>query len=212
MRLAILADAVRLAPLLVGEALPRGHEVSMLGAAPEGLPAGRDRLRRVPGRQGDAGAVSDLIDGREAVIVALADGSDASALRSAPAVTIDAIRSMRRYGVSRLVVLSAAAVTPGGEPGRPRFFGRLADPLARRRAVADLRRMEVAVRRSELDWTLVRAARLTDEPPRGLDRIRVGPGFSLPGGRPISRADVAAFLIQQLERGDDIGHALAISA
>ena len=211
MKLAILAGETRVAPLLVREALGRGHAVSMLGTAPEGLGAGHHELRLVPGGQRDAGAVSDLIDGQDAVIVALADGSDTSAPAAAPDVTLDVARSMSRYGVRRLVVLSAAAVTPGGEPGRPGLFGRLRDPLARRDAVADLRRMEVAVRRSELDWTIVRAARLADEPPRGVGGIRVGPGYSLPGGRPLSRADVAAFLVDELDRGDHIGHAVAIS-
>jgi hypothetical protein len=212
MKLAILAGEARLAPLLVREALGHGHVVSLLGAAPEGLVAGGEGLRLVPGDQRDAGAVSDLIDGQEAVLVALADGSDASGLAAAPDVTLDAVRSMSRYGVRRFVVLSASAVTPGGEPGRPGLLGRLLDPLARRDAVADLRRMEVAVRRSELEWTIVRAARLADEPPRGLSRIRVGPGYSLPDGRPISRADVAAFLVAELADGRHVGHAVAISA
>ena len=211
MKLAILAGDGRLAPLLVREALGRGHTVSVLGAAPEGPAAGRLELRLVPGAQRDAGAVSDLVDGQDAVIVALADGSDASAPSAAPQVALDVARSMDRYGVRRLVVLSAAAVTPGGEPGRPKLFDRLRDPLARRDSVADLRRMEVAVRRSELDWTIVRAARLADEPPRGVGRIRVGLGYSLPGGRPLGRADVAAFLVDELDRGDHIGHAVAIS-
>jgi uncharacterized protein YbjT (DUF2867 family) len=122
----------------------------------------------------------------------------------------DVVRSMRRYGVRRLVVLSAAAVTPGGGPGRPRPLGRLTDPLARPGTVAGLRRMEVAVRRSELDWTIVRAARLTDDPPRGARRLRVGPGYSLPAARPVSRADVAAFLLDELLWTDDVGHAVAI--
>lgn len=210
MRLAILAGSA-LAPLLVSEALARGHQVSVLDETPAGPAAGRDGVRIVPGRRRDAGAVSDLVDGQEAVIVALADGGDAGATAHAPDVVLDAARSMRRYGVRRLIVLSAAAVAPDGEPGRPRLLGRLADPLARRRRVADLRRMEVAVRRSELDWTLVRAARLTDGPPRGRGRIRVGPGYNLPGGRPLSRATAAAFLLDQLDRDGDIAHAVAIS-
>ncbi len=211
MRLAIVSGA-SLAFLLVSEALARGHHVSVLGDTPALTAAGGGALRIVPGRRRDAGAVSDLVDGQEAVVVALADGRDAATTAQGPDVVLDTVRSMRRYGVRRLVVLSSAVVAPEGEPGRPGLFGRLTDPLARRGPVADLRRMEVAVRRSELDWTLVRAARLTDEPPRGRGRIRVGPGYGLPAGRPISRADVATFLLDQLEHHDDSAHAVAISS
>jgi putative NADH-flavin reductase len=211
MRLALLAGDTHLAPLLVREALQHGHEVSMLGAAALRPAVGHDRLHVVPGDLRDAGAVSDLIDGRDAVVVALADGSDADSLATAAKATLDAVRSMSRYGVRRLVALSSTTVTPAGEPGRAGLFNRIRDPLARGSVVADLRRMEVAVRRSGLAWTIVRAARLTDDPPRGPSRIRVGPGYNLPKDKPISRADVATFLVDELERDVHCGHAVAIS-
>jgi hypothetical protein len=40
---------------------------------------------------------------------------------------------------------------------------------------------------------------------------RAGPGFSLPGGRSISRADVAEYMLDQLTLTDDIGHAVAVA-
>ncbi len=53
----------------------------------------------------------------------------------------------------------------------------------------------------------MRAARLTDDPATG--HYHVGPGFSLPGGTRIGRADVAAFMLDQLESTGDTAHAVA---
>ena len=69
--------------------------------------------------------------------------------------------------------------------------------------------MEVTVRQSGLDWTLVRPSRLTDGPATGL--YRAGPGQALPDARPIARADVAAYVLDQLETDVNVQHAVALS-
>ena len=66
------------------------------------------------------------------------------------------------------------------------------------------------MRQSELDWTIVRVSgTLTDGPARGV--YRAEPGYSLPGGRRIARADVAEYMLDQLTLQDDIGHAVAVA-
>jgi hypothetical protein len=107
-------------------------------------------------------------------------------------------------------VLSSSAAAPAGEAQRPGFFKRLRDPQAKKDVIADLRRLEVSVRQSTLDWTLVRAARLTDGPARG--SCRSGPGYTLDGGGTIARGDVAAFLLDELERDVNVQHAVAIAS
>ena len=168
----------------------------------------RGHVRGVHGSVLDGGAVSDAVDGQEAVLVALADAQS----RGKPATaqgTLNVIRSMQRYGVRRLVVLSGAGAQPGNDANLPWFHERIVKPLFLRRQHAELRRMETSVRQSELDWTLVRAANLADGPARG--GYRIGPGFSLPGGTRIVRADLAAFMLDELERRDNVGHAVAIA-
>jgi len=196
--------------LLVEGAVARGHDVTALVLAPDRFGALRDRVRVVRGDVLDGGLVSDAVDGAGAVIVALADTPDARGPAEVAARgTLNVVRSMQRYGVRRLVVLSSASVAPPGEPGHPGLFARLFDPGSRGGAVADLRRMEISVRQSELDWTLVRAAQLIDGPARGT--CRAEPGYSLAGGTKIARADVAAFMLDELERDDNVAHALAVA-
>ncbi len=191
-------------------ALTRGHDVTALVRAPERLDDLAARVRVITGDVLDGGIVSDAVDGQDAVLVALGVG----ARKGDPAVnaqgTLNVIRSMQRYGVRRLIVLSAGSTRQGADPNLPWASEHIVKPLFRKRAHADLRRMETSVRQSELDWTIVRVAGgLTDGPARG--GYRVGPGYSLPGGGRVSRADVVAFMLDELERGGNVGHAVAIA-
>lgn len=202
----VVAGTGRTGRLVAQGALARGHAVTVLGGEPGSLPPA---VYVVRGDVRDGGAVSDAVDGQDAAVVVLADAATRGERDAIAPGTLNVVRSMQRYRVPRLVVLSASLVSP--EPDRhlpwPR---RHLDRLLRRELAATLRRTEVIVRQSELDWTLVRAAALTNDPPRG--RSRSGPGYSLPGGAAIARADLAAFLLDELEHGGDVGHAVAVAS
>jgi putative NADH-flavin reductase len=210
MNVLVVGASGRTGRLLVAGALERDHAVTALVRARERLGALAARVRVVEGDVLDGGVVSDAVDGQEAVLVALG----VAMKKDDPAVnalgTLNVIRSMQRYGVKRLVVLSAGGTQTGHDPNLPWAFERLIKPLFLKHAFADLRRMETSVRQSELDWTIVRASGgLTDGPARG--GYRAEPGYSIPGGRRISRADVASFMLDELERRGNIAHALAIA-
>ncbi len=59
--------------------------------------------------------------------------------------------------------------------------------------------MEGDVMLSDLDWTIVRPARLTDGPQTG--EYRVVEGGPVPGGSKVSRADAAALILKAAEAG-----------
>ena len=210
MKVLVLGATGRTGRLLVEGALERGHAVTALARAPEKLGDLVARVRVVAGDVLDGGVVSDAVDGQDAVLVALG----VAAKKHDPAVnalgTLNVIRSMQRYGVRRLIVLSAGGAQPGRNPNLPWFHDRVVKPLFLKPAYADLRRMETSVRQSELDWTIVRVSGgLADGPARGT--YRAEPGYSLPGGRRIARADVAEYMLDQLTLRGDIGHAVAIA-
>jgi putative NADH-flavin reductase len=209
-KIAVFGATGRTGRLITAGALERGHVVTALVREPARLGALRERVHVVQGDVLDGGAVSDAVDGQDAVLVALGVATK----KSDPAVsslgTLNVIRSMQRYGARRLVVLSAGGTQPGRDPNLPWLYERVVKPLFLHAAYADLRRMETSVRQSQLDWTIVRVSgRLTDEPPRG--EYRVEPGYSIPGGRRIARADVAELMLDQLVLLDDVGHAVAIA-
>ena len=209
MRVVVFGATGRTGRLLAQGAVVRGHDVTAFVRAPDELGALQDRVRVVHSDVLDGGAVSDAVDGQDAVLVALAGGGRKASQQVNAQGTLNVIRSMQRYGVRRLVVLSAGGTRPDRDPNLSWFSERIVKPLFLRDVLADLRRMEISVRQSELDWTIVRAARLVDEPAQG--GYRAAPGYSLPGGAKIARADVAAFMLDELERRDNVAHAVAIA-
>lgn len=111
--------------------------------------------------------------------------------RAAAALT----EALGRAGVTRLVFCTSAGVEPH-DPGELLPYRLIAKPLFLQRAYDDMIIAEATIRRSTLDWTLVRPGRLVDQP--GTGTYRVSPRYRPPGQTSIPRADVASFLLDQL--------------
>jgi putative NADH-flavin reductase len=69
--------------------------------------------------------------------------------------------------------------------------------------------MEDVIQDSGLDWTVVRPPRLTDKPPTGT--YRTAYGRNLRRGMNISRADVAHYMLQVLDRPETIKQTIGIA-
>jgi uncharacterized protein YbjT (DUF2867 family) len=78
-----------------------------------------------------------------------------------------------------------------------------------RATYADPALMEDAVRRSGLDWTVVRPPRLTDGPLTA--NYRTEYGQNIRGGFLISRADVAHLMLHTLDRPETVGQVIGIA-
>jgi len=105
--------------------------------------------------------------------------------------------AMQKSGVKRLVTLTGAGVRDPRD--QPKAFDHLMRTLLGMLSGAVLRDSQEGVsmiRASDLDWTVVRVPMLTDGPLTG--KFRVG-YVGKDSGRQISRADAAAFMLQQLE-------------
>jgi putative NADH-flavin reductase len=209
-KLVIFGANGRTGRLLVAGALERGHEVTAFARTPEKLGDLAPRCARVVrGDIVDRVMVAEALSGQEAAVYVVGPGpGESSAVTADGALRV--IRVMQKYALRRLIVLSAAGVAAEAEEAPRSFFARLFRPRPALPAdEGDVRRMEISVRQSELDWTLVRPSRLTDGPATGL--YRAGPGLALPDARPIARADVAAYVLDQLETDLNVQHAVALS-
>jgi nucleoside-diphosphate-sugar epimerase len=199
--------------LLVAGALRRAHDVTGFGpgaAAGGARPAAADgRLRAVSGDLRDRFAVSDAVAEQDAVLYAVESSTGRDRATGASEGMRNVLHAMSDNAVRRLVCLSIGG--PGSERDgeRPGLFARLFGGAPPADALADLRQMEVAVRKSGLAWTIVRPAKLTDDP--GKHSWRAGPGYALPHGTRIARADVAEFMLGQLDDRANVGHAVAIA-
>ena len=183
---------------IVAQALRAGHEVTAFTRNPSAFEP-RPGLTIVSGRTEEQSAVEQAIAGSEAVLCALGGRP----WRPREQVCSTAMRniapSMVKHDVRRIVAMS----TFGAGDTRPQvgwlarnlFFG-----LVLRSEVADKEAMEPQLASSDLQWTVVRVGLLTDGPARGV--WRAADDGSIRGMGKIARADVANFMLAQLESED----------
>ena len=205
MRVLVCGATGRTGRELVRVALARGHEVTALLRDAHSDLAPAARLSVAYGDVLARDTLGSAVAGVGAVLWAVGPSSRDPANLLGPGIA-NVAAAMRAAGARRLVALSSSGVgDAGGDPWWRRLIGR----SSRAATADDLRHMEVALRQSGLDWTIVRASQLVDGPPRG--HCRVGPGYSLRATTPVTRADVAAVMLDQLETGLNVGHAVAVS-
>ncbi|QMW06460.1 NAD(P)-dependent oxidoreductase [Spirosoma foliorum] len=123
--------------------------------------------------------------------------------------TKNLITAMRQAGVRRLLVVSSLGVgTSYEEASLPsKFFIK----LVLKGVIAEKEIQEQAIRQSKLDWVIARPTRLTNGPLTGKYRLGEHLPFSLFALPKISRADVAAFLLDQLDKDEYLGKAVTIT-
>jgi putative NADH-flavin reductase len=206
MRIAMLGATGGIGGLVLDWALGAGHSVRALARRPEALPRA-DGLAAARGDALDGGAVADVIAEADAVVSALGPrGAKSPALLAGAAANI--VAAMEKTGARRLICVSAAGAFIADDPHMNRLV-RLILPRVLARQFADARAMEDVVRRSDLDWTMVRPTRLVNGPRTG--RYRVSPDYAPRGGWKISRADVAEFIGAALTDGGWVRSAPALA-
>jgi uncharacterized protein YbjT (DUF2867 family) len=149
--------------------------------------------------EADVEAVADVVRGADAVVFAAGGGPSSGAARKETVDKGAAILladAAERAGVRRYVMVSAMG-TERADPDSDDVF----QVYLRAKRAADEDLMA-----RDLDWTVVRPGRLTDDPSTG--RVEVG---TLGPGE-VTRADVAAVLAEVLLTGSTIGKAFDLLA
>jgi putative NADH-flavin reductase len=196
MRIAMLGASGRIGRDVLTLALASGHEVAALARDPASLP-GAAALTVITGDATDAGAVAEVLAGADAAVSALGPrGAQTPALLATAARAI--VTGMHKSGARRLICVSAAGAFIEDDPDTGALI-KFILPRMLAKPFADVREMESVLRATELDWTLVRATRLVDNPGTGHYRFR--PDYPPVGGRKIARADVAHFVAATLTDG-----------
>ena len=180
---------------LIEQALAAGHSVTALARDPSSIWVKHERLAVVKGDVRDAERMDEVVAaGIDAVVSAL--GHTQGATRDMLTVGAQNIfAAMERLGVRRLVVLMGADLPdPHDEITLARSMGLRLRRLSNGRLVEDWEGAAEVIRGSALDWTIVRAARLTDGPRTSFyltGYLKLGANHS------IARGDVAEFMLRQ---------------
>lgn len=207
MRILVLGASGRTGRLVVEQALGHGHEVVALVRRANALALANARLRVVVGDVTDPAVVAAAVDGCDAVISALGSAGERPVHVYSDGIA-NTIRAMTARGVRRLVVVSSQGI--GASPEELSLKARAMRALPNMRAVYDdMERTEGDVMLSDLGWTIVRPAALTDGPFTG--HYRVVEGHVVPKGTRISRPDLAALLLKCAEGELYIQRAVAVA-
>jgi putative NADH-flavin reductase len=194
MRIAVLGASGRTGRHLVSQALAAGHEVRILVRKPEAIRESHPRLTVLTGDAEDAERVRELVKGTDAVVSAIGPTRGDSEVCSRVGAVVRQV--LEAEGPSRYVYVSGSHVDLPEDAKD--FVGRMAGRVGRLlggRLVVDKQRELDALRASRLDWTAVRPPQLTQGPRTGSYCV----SMRTPPGPRVARADVADFILRELE-------------
>ncbi|MCP3142822.1 NAD(P)-dependent oxidoreductase [Pyxidicoccus xibeiensis] len=194
LRLLVLGATGKTGTHILDLALARGHQVTAFVRSPQKIVRRHPALSIVQGDPMQVNALAQALPGHHAVLSALGpSGREAfqpnSLLAECAASTVAA---MERASVTRLAMVSAALLFPGGGL-RFALFRRLI-----RHHLRDLVAAEAVIRATPFDWTLARPPRLVEAPEETYRSERE----ALPTGAwSMSFRAVGAFLLDCIEQG-----------
>lgn len=197
MRIALLGGTGRTGAHFVRYAQQADHDLQLLVRSSTAATelAG---VKLVRGTLEEDASVQSTIAGAD-VVVDLTGPSRGSppGMRARAAITI--IQALRMHSVQRFVGLTGAGVRiPDDNPGVMDRIIRQILKVTQGAMLADAEAYVGTVAASDLDWTVVRAPRLTNAAPLGDVRVAGGVGDNT--GTQVSRADLAQFILGELER------------
>ena len=183
------------------QALEAGMKVRVLVRTPSRLPS--ELLLKLDVVQGDvlnSDAMIAAIRGVDAVVSVLGTPLQRKPVTLLSRGTQNMMQAMAQEGVSRFLCITGMGA--GDSRGHGGFlYDHVILPLLLRQIYIDKDRQEQLVRMSGLDWTLIRPAFLTNGAQTGHYR-RINQFEKHDRMGKISRADVAHFVVQELQRGE----------
>jgi putative NADH-flavin reductase len=199
MKIAIFGASGGTGLLLTSRCLAAGHQVTALLRSPDTFPL-RDKVNVVYGNAFDMHRVRETVEGADVVLSALGARSlkrEDVLERAVPLI----VSAMQQTGVRRIIVLGSAGALPDSLDKQPAWRRWIVQNIAYKTLlkwpVASQISQYATLSTSNLDWTMVMPPMLSNARARGTYRID---GEALPrNGNRVSRADVADFMMQQID-------------
>jgi len=191
---------------VVEQALRAGNQLVALVRNPSRFGLASPDLTVVQGNVLDAARVEETLAGADAVVVSLGNTANNPdhIVSQGTQVIVEAMQKLGRP--TRIVVVSSLGV--GESKDQVPFAFKMLMKTALKKPMEDKERQEALVKASGLDWTIVRPGGLTDGPATGSYKSGLDPRIT--AGQ-VTRADVAAFVLQQLTNDTYLRKAPAIT-
>jgi putative NADH-flavin reductase len=205
MNIAIFGASGATGTLLTQRCLAAGYKITALLRTPEKFPL-RDQVHVIQGSAFDRSSVLKTVEGADVVFSALGAHSplrNENVLPRAVPLIVEAMQqtASQPKPVRRIIVLGSAGALPNSLDKQPAWRRWIVQNIVYKTflkwPVSEQISQYATLSDSDLDWTMVMPTMLTNAPARGAYRID---GDALPrNGSRISRADVADFMMQQID-------------
>jgi putative NADH-flavin reductase len=183
----------------VKRALAKGYSVRALARSAATIPLQHEKLQKMAGDALDPTTVAAALSGVDAVIQTLGAAFGPEAVLQGTTLfsrgTRELVDAMVGARIKRLIAVTGLGA--GDSRGHGGFlYDTIFFPLMLKRLYDDKDVQEQIIKRSGLEWTIVRPGLLTNGPSTGAYRALLDPKDW--GAGSISRADVADFLVKQV--------------
>ncbi|WP_375472189.1 NAD(P)-dependent oxidoreductase [uncultured Nostoc sp.] len=205
MKVLVIGAAGKTGRAVVEQAVAAGHQVTAFVHKADEYEV--SNVRVIEGDATDGATMDAAVVGQDAVVDTIGGKTPykETTLESSAANTI--IAAMQRNGVRRLVVTSM--IGEGESEANATLYERLLVSTLLRGADKDKAAMESAVESSGLDWVILRPAILNDDPAKG--DVRVFDAETTEKAHKITRADLADFMLAQLDNNEYLHQAVTIA-
>jgi putative NADH-flavin reductase len=208
MNIVIFGATGRTGQVLVSQALERGHTVTAVARHPATITLRHDHLRIVRGFFDQSESIDAALIGQSAVLSAVGAPMSRAATSAHADSACSIVAAMGRTGVRRLICITSGGTNPQHDPNLPLVFEQVFKRIFAN-IYQDQMAMEKIVMASDTDWTIVRPAALIDGPATA--RCRVAEAYAIRGGNETPRADLADFMLNQLDDPTYIRKAVALA-
>lgn len=181
---------------VVKQGLARGHEVTALLRDPAKLELVDARLRKLRGDAGKQDDVAAALTGQDAVCTCVGVGPTRQPVGIFSRGAGNVLAALENAPQTKFVAVTGLGA--GDSRGHGGFFyDKIFQPLLLETIYEDKDREEALIKASRANWLIVRPAALTNGPRTGIYRA-ITNLTGVTAGK-ISRADVADFILNQLE-------------
>ena len=191
---------------MVKAALTAGHSVRALARSAASIPIQNVALDKISGNALDHDTIRNALKDVNVVVQTLGVDTSPRAIFQPTTLFSQSTRilvdAMKAADVKRLIAVTGLGA--GDSHGHGGFlYDAVAFPLLLKRVYGDKDMQESIIKSSGLEWTIVRPGLLTNSPATGQYRVLTAPNEWRFGT--ISRADVADFIVRQIDDRGLIG-------